>query len=149
MGLSNTLVDLGPLRTSPAFRRLWIGRSFSEFGGQMALLAVMYQVWQTTGSTVWTGAVGMARAIPLVALGLFAGSVTDRSDRRKVYLITTTGQATCSVLLAVQGLLGRLPVPAVLSLWQRRPASVRVVRLRFAPSFRDYFRRLRSRPAWR
>jgi MFS family permease len=116
MGLSNAFVDLGPLRTSPAFRRLWIGRSFSEFGGQMTLIAVMYQVWQTTGSTVWTGAVGMARAVPLVALGLFAGSVTDRSDRRKVYLITTIGQATCSVFLAVQGLLGRLPVLGVLSL---------------------------------
>src|SRR4029453_13201942 len=92
MGLSNALVDLGPLRTSPPFRRLWIGRSFSDFGGQMTLIAVMYQVWQTTGSTVWTGAVGMARAVPLVALGLFAGSVTDRSDRGEPYLITPTGQ---------------------------------------------------------
>ena len=142
MGLSNTLVDLGPLRTSPAFRRLWIGRSFSEFGGQMTLLAVMYQVWQTTGSTVWTGAVGMARAVPLVALGLFAGSVTDRSDRRKVYVITTTGQATCSVLLAVQGLLGRLPVLGVLSL----VAAQACFGAGGAPAFRTFIPRLLPAP---
>ena len=142
MGLSNTLVDLGPLRTSSAFRRLWIGRSFSEFGGQMTLIAVMYQVWQTTGSTVWTGAVGMARAIPLVGLGLLAGSVTDRSDRRKVYLITTTGQATCSVLLAVQGLLARLPVAAVLSL----VAAQACFGAGGAPAFRTFIPRLLPAP---
>jgi MFS family permease len=142
MGLSNAFVDLGPLRTSPAFRRLWIGRSFSEFGGQMTLIAVMYQVWQTTGSTVWTGAVGMARAVPLVALGLFAGSVTDRSDRRKVYLITTTGQATCSVFLAVQGLLGRLPVLGVLSL----VAAQACFGAGGAPAFRTFIPRLLPAP---
>jgi MFS family permease len=142
MGLSNAFVDLGPLRTSPAFRRLWIGRSFCEFGGQMTLIAVMYQVWQTTGSTVWTGAVGMARAVPLVALGLFAGSVTDRSDRRKVYLITTTGQATCSVLLAVQGLLGRLPVLGVLSL----VAAQACLGAGGAPAFRTFIPRLLPAP---
>ena len=142
MGLSNALVDLGPLRTSPPFRRLWIGRSFSDFGGQMTLIAVMYQVWQTTGSTVWTGAVGMARAVPLVALGLFAGSVTDRSDRRKLYLITTTGQATCSVFLAVQGLLGRLPVLGVLSL----VAAQACFGAGGAPAFRTFIPRLLPAP---
>jgi MFS family permease len=142
MGLSNAFVDLGPLRTSPAFRRLWIGRSFSEFGGQMTLIAVVYQVWQTTGSTVWTGAVGMARAVPLVALGLFAGSITDRSDRRKVYLITTTGQATCSVFLAVQGLLGRLPVLGVLSL----VAAQACFGAGGAPPFRTFIPRLLPAP---
>src|SRR5262245_10190902 len=116
MGMTNAFIDLGPLRSSPVVRRLWIGRSFSEFGDQMTLIAVMYQVWQMTGSTVWTGAVGIARTIPRVAFGLLAGSVTDRSDRRKLYLVTTTGQATCSVLLAVQGLFGHLPVLGVLSL---------------------------------
>src|SRR5205085_114870 len=78
--------------------------------------AVMFQVWQRTGSTVWTGAVGLAQAVPLVVLGLFAGSLVDRVDRRKVYLVTTSGQAACSVLLAVQGLLGHAPIAAVLVL---------------------------------
>ncbi|WP_235921922.1 MFS transporter [Lentzea tibetensis] len=102
------LIDLAPLRVR-AFRRLWIGRTISGLGGQMALVAVMFQVWQSTGSTVWTGAVGLAQAVPLIAFGLFAGSLVDRVDRRRFYLLTTTGQAVCAVLLAVQGFLGSPP----------------------------------------
>ncbi|MFJ9559839.1 MFS transporter [Streptomyces fuscichromogenes] len=114
--VGRTLIDVAPLRSSPAFRRLWIGQTLSGFGGQMTLVAVMFQVWQTTRSTTWTGAVGLAQAIPLVALGLFAGSLVDRVDRRKFFLLMTAGQAACSLLLALQGLLGDVPVAAVLGL---------------------------------
>jgi MFS family permease len=116
MGLRHTLLDVTPIRSSPQFRRLWLGQALSGFGSQMTLVAVMFQVWQITKSTTWTGAVGLAQAIPLVALGLFAGSLADRVDRRKFYLLTTSGQAMCSLLLALQGFLGHLPVAGVLGL---------------------------------
>jgi MFS family permease len=116
MAVALALIDVAPLRSSPVFRRLWIGRAFSGFGSQMTLVAVMFQVWQMTRSTVWTGAVGLAQAIPIIVFGLFAGSVVDRVDRRKFYLITTTGQAVFSILLAVQGFFGHLPVTGVLLL---------------------------------
>jgi MFS family permease len=116
VSLTRVFVDLTPLRTSPAFRRLWLGRVFSGFGAQMTLVAVMFQVWEQTRSTVWTGAVGLAQALPVVVFGLFAGSLVDRVDRRKFALVTTTGQAVCSVLLAVQGFLDDVPVLAVLGL---------------------------------
>ncbi|MFB9689710.1 MFS transporter [Amycolatopsis plumensis] len=116
MSLTRALVDLAPLRTSPPFRRLWLGRVCSGFGSQMTLVAVMFQVWEQTRSAVWTGAVGLAQALPVVVFGLFAGSLVDRADRRKVALAATTGQAVCSVFLAVQGFLGDVPVGAVLGL---------------------------------
>ncbi|MDL5199807.1 MFS transporter [Streptomyces sp. ALI-76-A] len=116
MALKHVLLDVAPLRSSPPFRRLWIGQTLSGLGSQMTIIAVMFQVWQTTESTVWTGAVGLAQAIPLVALGLFAGSIVDRVDRRKFYLIATSGQAICSLALALQGFLGHLPVGGVLAL---------------------------------
>ena len=116
MGLRHTLIDVTPLRSSPPYRRLWIGQTLSGFGGQMTLVAVMFQVWQATGSTAWTGAVGLAQAVPLVALGMFAGSLVDRVDRRRFYLLMTGGQAVCSFLLALQGLLGDLPAAGVLGL---------------------------------
>jgi hypothetical protein len=46
--LKRTLIDVTPLRSSPPFRRLWIGQTLSGFGGQMTLVAVMFQVWQMT-----------------------------------------------------------------------------------------------------
>ncbi|GIF13414.1 MFS transporter [Actinoplanes teichomyceticus] len=112
--MTGALIDLGPLRRCPAFRRLWLGRVCSGFGSQMTLVAVMYQVWQQTHSTIWTGAVGLAQALPLVAFGLFAGALADRVDRRRLYLLTTAGLAVCSALLAVQGFLRPLPVAGVL-----------------------------------
>jgi MFS family permease len=114
MGMNRALIDTGPLRLSPVFRRLLLGQTFSRFGAQMTLVAVMFQVWQTTGAAVWTGAVGLAQAIPLIAFGLLAGSVVDRGDRRRIYLAATVGQAACSVLLVVQGFAGHLPVVALL-----------------------------------
>jgi MFS family permease len=116
MAVAQALIDIAPLRTSPPFRRLWIGRAFSGLGGQMTLVAVMFQVWQLTHSTIWTGMVGVAQAAPVIIFGLFAGSLVDRSDRRRFYLVTTSGQAACSGLLAVQGFFGHLPVTGVLAL---------------------------------
>lgn len=114
--MRQALLDVTPLRESAVFRRFWVGRTFSGFGSQMTLVAVMFQVWQLTGSTVWTGAAALAQALPIIAFGLFAGSLVDRLDRRKFYLSTTTGQAICSVLLAVQGFLGHVPVGLLLGI---------------------------------
>ncbi|MEU2061823.1 MFS transporter [Streptomyces sp. NPDC013455] len=116
MSLARSLVDVRPLRTSPVFRRLLIGRTVSVLGGFMTMVTVMYQVWDMTRSTAWTGAVGLAQALPLVVFGLFAGAWVDRADRRRIFLAATVGQAVCSVLLAVQGFTGHVPVAAVLLL---------------------------------
>ncbi|MGB3440970.1 MAG: hypothetical protein WBA97_19650 [Actinophytocola sp.] len=74
MALKHSLVDLGPLRTVPVYRWLWFGQTASGFGSQMTLVAVLFQVWDATGSAIWTGAVGMAQALPLMVFDLFAGS---------------------------------------------------------------------------
>lgn len=126
MGLSRTLIDLAPLRSSPRFRRLWISQTLSGLGTQMAPVAVMFQVWHMTQSTVWTGAVGVAQATPIIAFGLFAGALVDRGDRRRLSLIATTGRAVCSVLLAVQALAGHVPVVGVLLLLAAQSCFVAV-----------------------
>ncbi|GLW45465.1 MFS transporter [Streptomyces sp. NBRC 14336] len=116
MSLARTFVDVRPLRTSPVFRRLLIGRTASVLGSFMTVVTVMYQVWDLTHSAVWSGAVGLAQAVPLVVVGLFAGAWVDRGDRRRIFLVATVGQAGCSLLLAVQGFTGGVPVPVILAL---------------------------------
>ncbi|MFF8535126.1 MFS transporter [Streptomyces sp. NPDC015532] len=116
MSLTRTLIDVRPLRTSPVFRRLLIGRTVSVLGSFMTMVTVMFQVWDMTRSTVWTGAVGLAQALPMVVFGLLAGSWADRGDRRRIYLFATVGQAAVSLLLAVQGFTGHVPVAGVLGL---------------------------------
>ncbi|WLW54828.1 MFS transporter [Streptomyces sp. YU58] len=116
MSLTRTLIDVRPLRTSPVFRRLLVGRTVSVLGSFMTMVTVMFQVWDMTHSAVWSGAVGLAQAVPLVVVGLFAGSWADRGDRRRIFLAATVGQAVCSLLLAVQGFTGGVPVAGVLVL---------------------------------
>ncbi|MGW1723037.1 MFS transporter [Streptomyces sp. NPDC002306] len=116
MSLTHALIDVRPLRTSPVFRRLLIGRTVSMLGGVMTMVTVIYQVWDMTHSTAWSGAVGLAQALPMVAVGLFAGAWVDRADRRRVFLLATVGQAVCSFLLAVQGFNGHVPVVVLLAL---------------------------------
>lgn len=99
--MTGLLLDTTPLRT-PAFRRLWIGRSISAVGGQLAFVAVMYQVWEATHSPLWSGVVALVSAVPMVVVGLWGGGLVDRGDRRRIMLVATTGQLACSVGLAVQ-----------------------------------------------
>jgi MFS family permease len=110
------LLDAGPLRSSPAFRRIWLGGACSSLGSQMTLVAVLFQVWQTTHSATWTGAVGLAQAVPLIVFGLFAGAWADRGDRRRFYLAAVAGLTGCAALLTVQGFLGGAGVLPLLGL---------------------------------
>ncbi|MGW6905820.1 MFS transporter [Streptomyces sp. NPDC054940] len=116
MSLARTLIDVRPLRTSPVFRRLLIGRTVSVLGGFMTMVTVMYQVWEMTHSAIWSGAVGLAQVVPMVGVGLLAGAWVDRGDRRRIFLVATVGQAGCALLLAVQGFTGGVPVAGILVL---------------------------------
>jgi Transmembrane secretion effector len=111
LSIRTGLLDTRPLRSSPAFRRLWVGNSLSALGGQLALVAVLYQVWELTHSPVAVGVVGLVQAISTVAFGLLGGSLADAVDRRHLVLVTTTGQS----LLA--GLLAGLTLDGLRSVW--------------------------------
>lgn len=113
--MKNALIDLGPLKVL-TYRRLWIGQVLSGFGGQLTFVAVMFQVWDQTSSPAWTGAVGLAQALPLIMLGLFAGTLVDRMERRRIYLVTTIGQWLVATVMASQLLFGRVPVGVLLGL---------------------------------
>jgi MFS family permease len=100
------VLDTRPLRQSTDFRRLWVGSSLSVIGGQMTGFAVTLQVFQMTHSSAAVGGVGLASAVPMVALGLFGGSFADAVDRRLLVLVTNWGSIVVSVLLAVQAFAG-------------------------------------------
>lgn len=104
--MPRVLIDLRPLRESRDFRRLWAGSGLSTVGSQMTSFAVALQVFTLTHSSVAVGAVGLAIAVPAIALGLFAGSVVDAVDRRTVVLVGSSANAVVSVVLAVQAFAG-------------------------------------------
>jgi hypothetical protein len=58
------LVDLSPLRLSRDFRRLFIGRSISDFGDEVVMVVVPFQVYEITGSTLAVGLIGSPSSYP-------------------------------------------------------------------------------------
>lgn len=104
--MSRRYLDLRPLRASRAFRDMWIGSSLVSVGQQIATLAVLTQVWDLTKSPLWTGAIGLATAAPLLLFGLVGGSLADAFDRRTIIRLTTAGQLLAAVAFCVQAVAG-------------------------------------------
>jgi MFS family permease len=96
------LLDLTPLRVSPAYRRLVAGDAVSVIGTQVTVVAVPIQVYEQTRSAAAVGLVGLAGLLPLVVFGLYGGAVADAVDRRRLVLLTTLGQLLLSTVLVVQ-----------------------------------------------
>jgi MFS family permease len=96
------LLDLTPLRSAPAYRRLWLGLSVSNLGTQFTVTAVGLQVYSITGSTFSVGVLGVCALVPLVVLGLYGGTLVDVYDRRKVAIVASVGLWVVSGLLALQ-----------------------------------------------
>ncbi|MGJ7906464.1 MFS transporter [Actinopolyspora sp. H202] len=106
MNVCDRLLDTRPVRSHAAFRRWWVGSTLSVFGGQLTTVAVLYQTWESTGSSLAVGSLGIARAVPAVLFGLLGGSVADTVDRRRLVLLTTSGQFACAGALVLQALSG-------------------------------------------
>lgn len=108
---SAALVDISPLRESLAYRALWFGQMISLLGSNMRLVAVAWQVFDLTGSTVAVGMVGLVEVVPLIAVSIIGGTFVDTGDRKRLIAISQVALMTCSGLLAVLSLTGRITVP--------------------------------------
>ena len=99
--------DLTPLRRHPDFRRFLFGRGASFFGAMITEVAIPFQAYQLTHSSLVVGAIGAVELVPLVAFAFLGGAIADWADRRKVVVITQAVMLlTALVLLANAVFLG-------------------------------------------
>ena len=110
------LPDTAPLRESRSFRLLWIGQLISLSGSQLRLVALPYQIFLLTGSSLAVGLIGVFQAVPLLLLSLFGGVIADAVDRRRLLLITQVGLAGVSLTLAITTQTGLASVPLLYAL---------------------------------
>jgi MFS family permease len=103
-------IDATPLRTSRDYRLLWIGELISLTGRQISVVALPYQVFRLTGSSLAVGLIGLVQVLPLVVFSVLGGAVADRVDRRRLILLTEMGLAVTSGLLLIGALLTRAPL---------------------------------------
>src|SRR6516225_1992944 len=105
------LIDLSPLRRSRDLRYLVAGELLSQLGSQLTMVAVPFQVYALTHSSLDVGLVSLAQLLPLIAGALLGGSLADAADRRRVLLIAQLLTALCSAGLAINADTGPLLWP--------------------------------------
>jgi predicted MFS family arabinose efflux permease len=113
--LRGLFIDLGPLRTSTNFRRLFVAQTVSMGGSQLAVVAVAFQIYSLTGSSLQVGTVSLAQLVPFVAGTLTGGTLSDTIDRRRILAFASALLAMCSAGLAFNSLSG--PHASVLAIY--------------------------------
>ena len=108
------LMDLSPLRRHRDYRLLYLGQTLSFVGSMLSYVAVPYQVFELTHSSLWVGLLGSVQLVPLLIAGFFGGALADAVDRRRMLVV-------CELVLAVAagGMVvnAALPQPSVVALF--------------------------------
>jgi MFS family permease len=99
------LLDVEPLRRAPDLRRLVLTQTVSELGSQATLVAIPFQVYAITRSTVAVGLVALAELVPNLLLAPLGGAIADTIDRRRVTLAANGLLALLSFGLVANALL--------------------------------------------
>jgi MFS family permease len=98
--------DIGPLRRSREFRLLFVGQGVSTLGSMLTYVALPYQAYRLSHSSLIVGVLSLTEAIPLLTIGLVGGALADAVDRKRMVLWADIGLAACSGLLVVNTALG-------------------------------------------
>jgi MFS family permease len=101
------LIDLSPLRKHREYRLLYTGQTVSFFGSMLTYVAVPYQIFHLTGSSLWVGLLGSAQLVPLLVAALFGGALADSFDRRRMLVVSELVLALGSATLAINALVPR------------------------------------------
>jgi MFS family permease len=107
------LVDVSAIREDGGFRRMWGGMVLSEFGRQVIIISMAYEVYVRTGSTLAVGLLAAVELAALLTLSLPAGALADAVDRRRLLLVTQAILATCAVILSISAAIPELPLAIV------------------------------------
>jgi MFS family permease len=104
------LVDTSAIRLEPSFRLLWSGQVVSEFGRQVVIIAMPYEIYVRTQSTIAIGILAAVELVSILGLSLPAGSLADSMDRRRLLLITQGCLALCALVLVATAIVPESPI---------------------------------------
>jgi MFS family permease len=114
------LLDITPLRRHRDFRLLFIGQFVSFFGSMITYVAVPYQLYQLTGSSLAVGLLGTVQLVPLLLSALLGGAYADAMDRRRLLIGAEVLLSVISLALAVNAF---MPHPSVTAIFVLAAAS--------------------------
>ena len=115
------VMDLGPVRRHRDFRLLVAGRGVSFLGSMVTYVAIPYQVYRLSGSSLLVGLLGLTELAPLLATAFLGGALADAFDRRRMVLVTELALAGASSVLLVNATLPSDMTPDTVTLEQALP----------------------------
>lgn len=104
--MSGLGLDFGPLRRSRDLRLLFFGGGASFLGMMLASVAVPFQVYRLTHSSLVVGLVSLAELAALLVTGLLGGVLADAVDRGRMLRLTEAGLGAVTVALLANSLVG-------------------------------------------
>ena len=104
----------GRLRDDADFRRYWVARMASLSGSLVTAVAMPVLVYRLSHSPGLTALTTTLEALPYLVVGLFAGAVGDRLDRKRVMVGADLVNVVVIGSVPVAWWLGVLSVPHVL-----------------------------------
>ncbi len=107
------LVDTSAIRDVPAFRLLWSGQIVSEFGRQLIIIAMPYEIYVRTHTTISIGILALVELVAILGLSLPAGALADSIDRRRLLLVTQGCLVGCGIALLLTAIIPDSPIVLV------------------------------------
>ncbi|HEY3296169.1 MAG TPA: MFS transporter [bacterium] len=87
---------------------LWAAGLISTAGDSLHQVAIMWLIYELTGSKIATGLIGMAQYLPSVIFGVFAGALVDRMDRKRVMIFSDAARVALVALIPTLYLMGMM-----------------------------------------
>ncbi|HEX9064653.1 MAG TPA: MFS transporter [Streptosporangiaceae bacterium] len=109
--LSRLRPDFAPIRHSREFRLLYAGQGLSSAGVMVCYVALPYQAYQLTRSSLIVGLLSCVEFLPLLVTGLVGGALADAIERRRLILVTQAAAVGCIGLLFANALAWHLLWP--------------------------------------
>jgi MFS transporter, DHA3 family, macrolide efflux protein len=94
--------------SGPAFWRFWLGQALSVLGSEITTFALGFWFFQQTGQATPLFLTALAHFLPRIALGVLAGVIADRSNRKWLMVASDLGQAMITAIMLALLLTGRL-----------------------------------------
>jgi MFS family permease len=97
-------------------RLFFAGLAVSNVGTWMQLTAMSLVVYRLTGKATDVGITLFCQFLPMLVLGVWAGAVADRVDKRRMAMLTQSALAVQALVLGAAVLAGSVSLPLVYAL---------------------------------
>ncbi|HEY4718228.1 MAG TPA: MFS transporter, partial [Anaerolineales bacterium] len=89
-----------------SFFTIWVGQALSLLGSSLVQFALIWYLTTETGSATVLTTATLVAMLPQVLLGPIAGTIVDRSNRKRLMIAADTGIALATLVLAALFALG-------------------------------------------